>query len=76
MTRCVCTALVVVFVFPLLNHAEDSRSLTVVRDVEYARAGEHVLKLDLHLPRGKARSPLIVWIHGGAWRSGSRSNMP
>ena len=49
---------------------------TVVRDIEYARAAEHSLKLDLHLPRGKARAPLIVWVHGGAWRSGSKSNMP
>src|SRR6185503_15339978 len=50
--------------------------LTVIRDVEYARIGEHSLKLDLHLPRGKVRSPLIVWVHGGAWRSGSKSGMP
>jgi len=75
MTRCVYAALVV-SVFPLLTYAEDSRGLTVVRDVEYARIGEHSLKLDLHLPRGKVRSPLIVWVHGGAWRSGSKSSMP
>jgi acetyl esterase/lipase len=30
----------------------------------------------MHLPCGKVRSPLIVWVHGGAWRSGSKSNMP
>jgi acetyl esterase/lipase len=44
--------------------------------VEYARVGEHALKLDLHPPSEKSRSPLIVWVHGGAWRSGSKSNMP
>ena len=48
----------------------------LTRDVEYARVGEKSLKLDLHVPHGKARSPLIVWVHGGAWRSGSRSSMP
>jgi acetyl esterase/lipase len=48
----------------------------VIRDLEYARVEARSLKLDLHLPDGKPRSPLIVWVHGGAWRSGSRSNMP
>lgn len=75
MTRWVCAALVF-SVFPLLSYAGDSRRLTVIRDVEYARVGEHALKLDLHPPSEKSRSPLIVWVHGGAWRSGSKSNMP
>jgi acetyl esterase/lipase len=48
----------------------------VVRDVEYARIGARVLMLDLHLPAGRVRPPLIVWVHGGAWRSGSRQSMP
>lgn len=56
--------------------ADDSNLCKVIRDVEYARVRTRSLKLDLHLPDGKARSPLIVWVHGGAWRSGSRSNMP
>jgi acetyl esterase/lipase len=48
----------------------------VTRDIEYVRAGDDSLKLDLHLPSSKPRSPLIVWVHGGAWRSGSKSDMP
>ena len=48
----------------------------IIRDVEYARVGEQSLKLDLHLPHGKPREPLIVWVHGGAWRSGSKSSVP
>lgn len=59
-----------------VSDAADFDQWTVIRNIEYARAGEHLLKLDLHLPRGKVRSPLIVWVHGGAWRSGSKSNMP
>ncbi|MFN3651134.1 MAG: alpha/beta hydrolase fold domain-containing protein [Armatimonadota bacterium] len=47
-----------------------------VSDLEYARVGDHALALDLHLPKGAARPPLIVWVHGGAWRSGSRKQMP
>jgi acetyl esterase/lipase len=49
---------------------------SVVRDIEYARVGEERLALDLHLPVGEAKKPLIVWVHGGAWRSGSRASMP
>lgn len=75
MTRWVCAALVF-SVFPLLSYAGDSRRLTVIRDVEYARVGEHVLKLDVHRSIEKSRFPLIVWVHGGAWRWGSKSNMP
>ena len=48
----------------------------VLRDIEFAKAGDVPLKLDLHLPAGQARAPLIVWVHGGAWRSGSKKDMP
>jgi acetyl esterase/lipase len=49
---------------------------SVARDVEYARIGAERLALDLHMPTGEPRAPLIVWVHGGAWRSGSRASMP
>jgi acetyl esterase/lipase len=48
----------------------------IQHDIEYARVGEHSLKLDLYIPEGKLRAPLIVWVHGGAWRSGSKKSMP
>lgn len=49
---------------------------TVRRDIEYAKVGEHTLRLDLYLPAKEGPKPLIVWVHGGAWRSGSKKNMP
>jgi acetyl esterase/lipase len=58
----------------------------VFRDVEYARVGDASLKLDLYLPSprdltteaGEAATthPLIMWVHGGAWRSGSKADVP
>lgn len=50
-------------------------------DVEFARVDEISLKLDLHLPRqidetASTALPLIIWVHGGAWRAGSRKSMP
>jgi len=45
-------------------------------DVEYATVDGHTLKLDLYQPGGDRPAPVIVWVHGGAWRSGSKSPMP
>lgn len=51
-------------------------AVEVVRDLEYARVGELRLALDLYRPAHVERPPLVVWVHGGAWRSGSRRQMP
>ncbi len=48
----------------------------VVSDVEFARVGDARLALDLYLPVAAARPKLVTWVHGGAWRSGSRGDMP
>ncbi|HEV8544304.1 MAG TPA: alpha/beta hydrolase, partial [Verrucomicrobiae bacterium] len=47
-----------------------------MKDIEYARIDSLSLKLDLYLPAASQRKPLIVWVHGGAWRSGSKAEMP
>ena len=47
------------------------------RDIEYASIQGHSLRLDFYeATEAKADSPLVVWIHGGAWRSGSKSSVP
>jgi acetyl esterase/lipase len=47
------------------------------RDIEYARVDDQSLKLDLHSPEKTATpAPLILWVHGGAWRSGSKKDVP
>jgi acetyl esterase/lipase len=60
--------------------AADEPSRRKTADVEFARVGEHRLMLDLYLPPrangGAGKPPLVVWVHGGAWRSGSRKDMP
>jgi len=43
-------------------------------DMEYGRAGQRSLKLDLLRPKdqGEKRLPVLVHIHGGGWRQGSK----
>ena len=43
-------------------------------DIVYAQAGSQKLLLDLFLPEGSGPFPLIIWIHGGAFRMGSKEN--
>lgn len=45
------------------------------RDVEYGRAGDRALYLDILRPEKPAEKPLpvIVFIHGGAWRAGNKA---
>jgi acetyl esterase/lipase len=48
----------------------------VTRDLEYARVGDSPLLLDLYVPPQTTRPPVVVWVHGGAWRSGSKKDPP
>lgn len=49
---------------------------TIHRNIEYAVADGQSLQLDLYLPKASTETmPLIVWIHGGGWRSGDKSNI-
>jgi acetyl esterase/lipase len=45
------------------------------KDIEYAKVNGAGLGLDLYLP-AKQTGPLIVYVHGGAWRGGSKNEMP
>lgn len=45
---------------------------TVMRDMPYVTTGHERQVLDLYLPEGGTRLPLIIWIHGGAFRMGSK----
>jgi acetyl esterase/lipase len=48
----------------------------ISRDVTFARVADSELRLDLHMPgAGQAPVGLMVWVHGGAWRSGSRASV-
>jgi acetyl esterase/lipase len=44
------------------------------RDLAYVSGGHPRQMLDLYLPPGAGPAPLIVWIHGGAFRIGSKED--
>lgn len=48
----------------------------IVKNVPYATVQGKPLLLDFHFPQQVAGSPVVVWVHGGAWRSGSKDDMP
>lgn len=66
-------------VFCLLTLVVDARCydpppVTISRDITFARVDDHALRLDLYVPEMAKSPPLVVWIHGGGWRAGSRKN--
>lgn len=57
-------------------HAAQAQSVQTHRDIVYATVDGQDLALDLYLPAGVKSPPLLVWVHGGAWSSGSKASVP
>ena len=65
--------LVQVLFYPSL---QSQNSTSAIKDIVYGETGSRKLLLDLYMPSGKKDPFLIIWIHGGAWRSGSKESPP
>lgn len=46
-----------------------------VTDLEFAKVDGQKLLLDLFLPAKASKPPLVLYIHGGGWRSGTRKDV-
>ena len=46
---------------------------TLVQNVIYEKLKERDLPLDLYRPKSGKPTPLVIWIHGGGWKSGSKA---
>ncbi len=63
--------------FAQLGESSDD-GVAVHRDLEFATSESKRLLLDVFTPASKPGEPrpLIVWVHGGAWRAGNKNNCP
>jgi acetyl esterase/lipase len=54
---------------------EAEEEVKVLRDIVYAAPseGSRALMVDLYLPTGVERPPLVLFIHGGGWKGGTRT---
>ena len=51
------------------------KDVTVHRDIAYVTDGHERQKLDLYVPADTGENlPLIIWVHGGAWRGGNKTH--
>src|SRR5688572_12682290 len=53
-----------------------SQTTPTHKDLVYATVDGKELKLDLYLPTNPVTSGLLVFVHGGAWRGGSKDGVP
>lgn len=51
--------------------------VSIQRDLPYVENGHERQILDIYAPKSKTNKvrPLIVWIHGGAWRAGNKKGV-
>lgn len=61
--------------FPGMKIVADKplQNVTEARDMVYCKIGTRQLKIDAFFPKNKKKVPAILFIHGGGWRSGDRS---
>src|SRR5262245_56774583 len=82
MRHALAVLLVTAFLTPALAQrpgqkaAELRDKVTIETDIEYAKAGDISLKLDVLKPKAQSDKPrqVIVWIHGGGWQNGDKSS--
>jgi acetyl esterase/lipase len=48
----------------------------IIKNIVYAEDGDKKFQLDIYKPKEQKEPYLIVWVHGGAWHSGSKENPP
>jgi acetyl esterase/lipase len=57
-----------------LRNSAAPQGMRAYRDLPYVANGHPRQRLDLYLPEAGTGLPLIVWVHGGAFRAGSKED--
>lgn len=60
----------------LQNQSGRNSNLQIFSNLEFRRIQNKSLNLDLYVLQTNEIQPLIVWIHGGAWKKGNKKNIP
>lgn len=60
------------------KHPTPPKNFTADYDVKYVPGGDAAQSLDIYYPEKAPEKPqpLLIWIHGGGWMGGSKSEMP
>jgi acetyl esterase/lipase len=54
-----------------------AQTYTAHRNIQYANVAGISLQVDIYIPNDQAApTPLIIWVHGGGWQSGTRMLQP
>src|SRR5690349_9605956 len=81
-------AFTVIALAPVVSFAQEKRAqppksevrngVRIERDIEYVPDGDPAQRLDIYLPEKTVAKPLplLVWVHGGGWLGGSKSENP
>ena len=67
--------LIATFLF-CVNKTQAQSNPEIIKNLIYAEDGDKKLQLDIYKPKEQKEPYLIVWVHGGAWHSGSKENPP
>jgi len=57
-------------------NAQEDFAINSQPDIVYAEVDDKALMLDLYTPEGVEAPKLLVWVHGGAWRTMTRKSRP
>jgi acetyl esterase/lipase len=64
--------------YPFISVANSDlpESVREIKNITYVRYGKRALQLDLYMPKGAHGEalPAIIFVHGGGWRAGYRTN--
>jgi acetyl esterase/lipase len=69
------TCLITILIYYTVQLAAQNDT-NVVKNIQYGGAADKNLVLDIYKLQEQKNPYLIIWIHGGAWYSGSKENPP
>ncbi len=64
-----------IVVFLVVAAAAQAADPKVHRDLAYAAPASEQQRLDVYAPVGGKNHPVVVWIHGGGWHRGDKSDI-